>query len=855
MNTRLIGLVLLSLLGFAAPWLQAADRPNIVWIVSEDNSIHYLRHFIPGGAEAPHIEALAAHGLTFDHAFSNAPVCSVARTTLITGCYAPRIGTQFHRPYRKVPLPHGISMFPAYLRRAGYYTTNNAKKDYNAVEPPGVWDESSRRADWRNRPDKNQPFFHFESHPRSHESSLHFSRHQYASEKTRHDPAAVRLADYHPDTPLFRYTHARYLDRMQDIDQIVGRTVARLEEDGLLEDTFIFYFGDHGGVLPRSKGYLYESGLHVPLVVRVPENFKHLVDAELGSRVDGFVSFVDFGPTVLKLAGIEVPAAIDGRPFLGKGVALADVNARNESFGYADRFDEKYDLVRSLRVGRYQYLRCFQPYLPDGLNNNYRYKMLAYQEWRTLFQAGKLEGPSRQFFQPKPVEMLFDCQADPHQVHNLAGDPRHSETLQRMRKRLHEIMLKLPDLSFYPESYLVNHAMDDPVGFGRNHREEIAVLAEIADLALQPFHQSRLALERALRSDKAIERYWAATVCASFGEQARSLVPVARVLLEDPAGMVRIRAAEFLGRIGAADPRPVLIELINTTDDPVLATEALNSVVWLRDFFGDRYQVSRDQFHPVATRADVMDRLNYLAGQPYPPKKAGKRTKKRRQDVKREPSGWRVIFNGKDLSDWDGDPRLWSVRDGAIRGETTVENPAKGNTFLIWKGGQTKDFELELDFRCTHQNNSGIQYRSSHIEKGPRVRNAWVVRGYQHEIRNENVLPSVAGFIYEEGGKRGRMALVGDKTVWTKQGDKRITGKLITDDEYKELFRLNDWNHVRIVAKGSHLQHYLNGRLIVDCIDEHPTLARREGVLALQLHAGKPMWVEFKEIRIRPLNR
>ncbi|MFV2068013.1 MAG: sulfatase, partial [Pirellulales bacterium] len=440
MKTHLLPLILVTLTSCLFQIGRAADRPNVVWIVSEDNSTHYLEHFFEGGAKAPQIEALAAHGLTFDHAFSNAPVCSVARTTLATACYGPRIGTQFHRRYKIAPMPEGLRMFPAYLRDAGYYTTNNSKKDYNAVEGEGVWDESSRKASWRHRPDKSQPFFHMQSHPASHESSLHFSQGVYANEATTTDPASVTLADYFPDTPLFRYTHARYLDRMAIIDGIVADTVAKLKEDGLLEDTFIFYFGDHGGVLPRSKGYLYESGLHVPLVVRVPKNFQHLVDANVGDRVDGFASFIDFGPTVLNLAGVDVPSPVDGKPFLGKGVSMDEVNARDESFGYADRFDEKYDLIRSIRKGKYQYIRHYQPYLPDGLQNNYRYKMLAYKEWRALFQAGKLSGPQRQFFQPKAVEALFDVEADPHEVNNLADDPKYADLLTGLRARLQEIV-------------------------------------------------------------------------------------------------------------------------------------------------------------------------------------------------------------------------------------------------------------------------------------------------------------------------------------------------------------------------------------------------------------------------------
>ncbi len=217
-----------------------------------------------------------------------------------------------------------------------------------------------------------------------------------------------------------------------------------------------------------------------------------------------------------------------------------------------------------------------------------------------------------------------------------------------------------------------------------------------------------------------------------------------------------------------------------------------------------------------------------------------------------ESANMRSIFNGKDLTGWSGDPRLWSVKDGAIRGETTAENSARGNTFIIWKDGVTKDFELRLSFRCNATNNSGIQYRSKHITAGRRIRNNWVVRGYQHEIRNETELPSVAGFIYDEGGERGRMCLVGEKASWGEVG-KKVTGTLIDEAGYQKLFKLDDWNDIVITAEGSHIQHFLNGRLILDFTDDHPKMALREGILALQLHAGKPMWVEFKNIRIKDI--
>jgi hypothetical protein len=215
------------------------------------------------------------------------------------------------------------------------------------------------------------------------------------------------------------------------------------------------------------------------------------------------------------------------------------------------------------------------------------------------------------------------------------------------------------------------------------------------------------------------------------------------------------------------------------------------------------------------------------------------------------PDSSQVIFNGKDLTGWDGDPRLWSVKDGVIHGETTAENAAKGNTFLIWKDGTTKDFELRLLYRCNAANNSGIQYRSKHITE--KVSNKWVVRGYQHELRNEMKLPNVSGFIYDEGGKRGRICLVGEQATWEVDGKKVVKTDLIDQAGWEKLFKLNEWNEVTIKAQGNHIQHFMNGQLTLDFTDNNPELALKDGILALQLHAGSPMWAEFKEIRIREL--
>ena len=575
----------------------AAEKPNFVWLLSEDNSKHFLKLFDEYGAETPNIEKLAQHGLIFNHAFSNSPVCSVARTTLNTGCFAPRIGTQFHRKSVTVPMPPGMRMFPAYLRNAGYYTTNNRKKDYNAVEGPGVWDASSNKATWRNRK-KGQPFFHMQSFATSHESSLHFSQKKMENEKTNTDPDKVFIAPYHPKTPTFRYTYARYHDRIVEMDQQIGRVVSQIEKDGLLEDTFIFYFGDHGGVLPRGKGYAYESGLHVPLVVRVPDKWKHLVPAKIGSRIDGFVNFIDFGPTLLNLAGLTVPQQMDGRPFLGKDVSLKEINGRDETFGHADRFDEKYDLVRTLRKGKFKYIRNYQPFNFDGLHNNYRYKMLAFQEWRELFHVGKLNAIERQFFESRASEALYNLEVDPHETMNLAGNPAYEKILHGLRTNLTNRVKNLPDLSFYPESFLATGAFKNPVPYGKSHKSEIAALIDTADLALQPMNKVKSRLVKSLTSENPWQRYWALIACTSHGKNAKPFFDKAKQLAaNDPERLVRVRAAEFLGLFGEVDPRPDLLDVLGKTTTDTETNLVLNTVVLLRDGQpGYQFEITADTF-------------------------------------------------------------------------------------------------------------------------------------------------------------------------------------------------------------------------------------------------------------------
>ena len=350
----------------------------------------------------------------------------------------------------------------------------------------------------------------------------------------------------------------------------------------------------------------------MPLVVRVPDKWKHLVDIPLGTRVKGFVSFVDFGPTLLHLAGVKVPEHMDGKPMLGPDIQLENLNKRDETFGYADRFDEKYDLCRSLRKGRYKYIRNYQAYYPDALQNNYRYRMLAYEEWRSLFRAGQLNPVQKQFFERRQAECLYDLDQDSHETKNVASDPQYSTVLKELRTKLADRVKSLPDLSFYPESVLVEKAVANPIAFGNKHKDEIAKLVDFADLSLKDWPAAKPKLRKALKSPNPWGRYWAAIACGTFGEQAAPLAGEVKKLLDDKELLVRVRAAEFLGSIHAIDPRPALYQVLRESQSPVTTLITLNAVVFLQDSYG--YDFDLDPKKIGAKDSLVERRLEYLLG-------------------------------------------------------------------------------------------------------------------------------------------------------------------------------------------------------------------------------------------------
>ena len=591
------------------------ERPNIIWITSEDISIYHMKLYNENGVSMPAIEKLASQGVLFNNAFSNSPVCSVARSTLITGCYAPRIFTQYHRRAEYVPLPKNIKPLPYYLKKSGYYTTNNNKQDYNFILPNEVWDESSKEASYRNRK-PNQPFFHVQNYAVTHEGNLHFDQETLDNVDDK-EIKQIEVFPYHPDTKTFRFSYKLFNEKQKLADNQIEDFLGELKKQGLLDDTIIFYFGDHGGVLPRSKGYAYESGLQVPLVVYIPNKWKNLIPFERGSRSNIFFEFIDMAPTVLALAGVPIPEDMDGIPLMGNMIKKNQIEKKNSAFGYADRFDEKYDFVRTLRIGKYKYIRNYQPFNMDALYNNYRYKMLAYKEWLNHYKEGKLNKIQSQFFESRSPEALFNIEEDPHEVNDISKNINYGKILKQMRKELRKRLLAMPDLSFYPESHLLENALENPTKFGKKQQKEIVELIAIADLNLAPYEKVKEEIKNTLVNKNPWKRYWGLVVCSSFGDKALDFAPqIKKIFMEDEENLVKIRAAEYLMLNQISIDKKQLEKLLKNSKSETEANLMLNSLSLVKAIEPNiKFNFSKEIFPSewLDNKNDLVNiRMNYL---------------------------------------------------------------------------------------------------------------------------------------------------------------------------------------------------------------------------------------------------
>lgn len=606
----MLGILPSAVLASQSEAVAQQEKPNFVFFMAEDLARESFSLYNGHAARTPELEKLAADGIVFNNAYSCAPVSSAARSSLITGCYAPSMGLSWHRKIEQVELPQDMHLFPYYLRQAGYFTSNGFKTDYNCRMEKGAWSLMKAEMDgWRNRPE-GAPFFHCFTTNKCHESSLHFPEADKDTLKTGHDPSAVHLYPSHPDTELFRYTYARHYDEISAIDQMLGQMMTQLEEDKLLDDTFVFFMGDNGGCLPGTKGYMSERGLNVPLVVYVPENWKHLVPVSKGERSNAIVSFLDLAPTLLHLAGIPLPDHLDGTPFMGKDIGGSDLECMDEVYCYGDRFDEMYAMTRTVRKMDFKYVRNFMPWQPEGLHCSYRYKQRAFRQWRNMYHNGELDSLQAAFFEPSVPEKLYNLAEDPFETRNLANDPRYAGILDKMRDLLKKKMISEGDLGLIPEGLWVQKAADLE-GYKAEMKDCFPKYFDAADLQCHSYSSQRRKLKKALCDTDPIVRWWAMSACCTMGEEASPLVRKITSLLNDENCMVKALAATYLALFKDFNPTETYKACLKESESLAHTVMILNNAATVHDLCPE-IKLSLPSEHLVHDIGWTQDRIKYI---------------------------------------------------------------------------------------------------------------------------------------------------------------------------------------------------------------------------------------------------
>ncbi len=511
------------------------ERPNILWIVSEDNN-PFVGAYGDKLAHTPTIDGLAAKGVLYRNVYSNAPVCAPSRFGILTGVYPESCAPANHMR-ADAKFPREFRTYPELMRQAGYFCTNNAKTDYNCdVDPKAIWDVQGKDGHWRKRT-PGKPFMAVFNYETTHESQL------FKVTPGRVTPDMISVPPYLPDTPGVRQDYASYYNLMEKMDGQLAERLAELAADGLTDDTIVFHYSDNGGVLPRSKRYCYDDGLRCEMVVYVPPKWQHLMPARPGSVVEHPVSFIDLAPTVLSIAGVRQPAQMRGQPLLGKFAGAP----QRYAFGMRNRMDERIDFQRTVTDGRWHYMRNYMPHRPLGQNQGYAWQARGYQDWDAAYRAGTLNAVQRRFFEPKPFEELYDLQADPHQIVNRIADPAAAKMLKAMRVALDAHMVAINDNGFLPEEMAGE-------GYVASRNARIYPLKQVMALAHaaasgDPARNAMLLVN--LASPVEVMRYWAAMGLLIRGEGARGdLAMLQEVMRSDPSSHVRIVAAEAVARLG-----------------------------------------------------------------------------------------------------------------------------------------------------------------------------------------------------------------------------------------------------------------------------------------------------------------
>ena len=578
------------------------DRPNILWFVSEDNHASFIGAYGNDLARTPTIDRLAADGVRYRNFHTTSPVCAPTKLSLLTGMYEASLAPGNNMRARwganeqvGQHVPDGVRGYFAHLRDAGYWTTQTGNmNDYNtAIAEDGI---DSTDGDWRNRP-AGTPFLAVLGSSSTHETQ------SFAPIQGATDPATVRVPAYHPDTEIIRRDRARYMDAVATMDGEVADLLQELDDSGEADNTIVVYSSDHGGVLPRSKRFCYDSGLNAPLIIRFPEKWKHLAPAAPGSVIDAPVSSVDIAPTLLALAGVEIPDHMHGIPFLGQPQVLPDdLEPRTHAFSNRNRMDQAIDFVRTVRDERYRYIRNYMPHLPWGQHVMFMWLQQSVHEWERLHLLGQLDEVQDRFWNPKPAEELYDLHADPDEVVNLIDDPAHVERVEALRAELDAHMLGIHDNGFIPEGTPAEgwYASREPGAY------PLERLIGLGNIALQRDPANLAVLETALTDNNYVVRCWGALGCAMLGAEG---APAAATLTEAMNGddelAVRVQAADALVHIGRPEEAVgFLTEVLGIQDAPY---GTVLQAVWALHYAGPAAMTALPALTALAARRPVLD--------------------------------------------------------------------------------------------------------------------------------------------------------------------------------------------------------------------------------------------------------
>jgi len=523
-------------------------RPNILWLTSEDNSVEWIGCYGNERAHTPNIDNLAKQGFRYTNCYANAPVCAPSRSTWITGVHAVAMGTQPMRS--RYDIPHQIiPYYPDQLKKAGYYVTNHQKTDFNigGRDDKDCWTEMTKAANWE-KMKQQQPFFVVINSISSHESKA-----QGSVENTIHDPKDVDLRAYHPDTLDMRKNYAKYHDAVSKMDSEIGESLAKLKAMGLEDNTIVVYCSDHGGVLPRSKRYLYESGIHTPLVIRIPQAYKAWwPNPEVGTTVDDIVSYIDMPKTWLSLTSSPKSEVMQGRVFLGS----EKETPRQYHFSFRGRMDERYDNIRAVHDGRFLYIRNYMPWVPNGQKLDYLWKMRATQVWHEEFLAGRTDAIRSRYFLPKMnmIEELYDTVKDPDNITNLAAQPEFESKVAEMKAALGDWQMQIRDSGLLPEGERYQRATSKGMTIYEMVRDNVSydlrTYLNCSETALEKDPSNATQFVTWLKSKDSGVRYWGLVGLHLLGETVLSYKSDIAMLLKDDSDDVSALAAWAMFHLG-----------------------------------------------------------------------------------------------------------------------------------------------------------------------------------------------------------------------------------------------------------------------------------------------------------------